>query len=221
MSYGYRHAVSLLLTNGIRGLPHDGSPVLVAEVLARLARDLVALADDMRAPAEAVQWTTEEYANVLARARLTFSHRADADFAHVFETAAARGAEILEAIARNTPRDDKPRDVFLMYAPQDRLPIAAPLAIELTKRRVTVAFSDYEVATCDQLIQCLAHGLEHHRAGVLLATAQVMRNGWKLPDETDRFRVLRPTNTLTCTTDLIVWLTNIKARPSRSPGPEV
>ena len=39
------------------------------------------------------------------------------------------------------------RDLFLIYVPEDRLPLAAPLAIELTKRRVSVAFAGYEVAT--------------------------------------------------------------------------
>ncbi len=31
----------------------------------------------------------------------------------------------------------EPRDLFLIYVPEDRLPIAAPLAVELTKRRVS------------------------------------------------------------------------------------
>jgi hypothetical protein len=215
-SQGFRHAATLLLTNSIRSLPHDGSPVLVAEVLGRLARDLVALAGDMRAPADAVEWTREEYRKTLDRASHTFSHRADADFAHHFDMAQARGAEILEAIGHSKERESETRDLFLMYVPEDRLPIAAPVAIELTKRRFSVAFSDYEVTTFDQMREGIQRGLTHHRAGVLLATRELARKGWMLPEETDRFRVLRPMIAVATANELAIWLRALIGQ--RSPG---
>jgi hypothetical protein len=214
-SQGFRHAATLLLTNSIRSLPHDGSPALIAEVFGRLARDLVALADDMRAPAEAVEWTSEEYRKTLDRASQTFSHRADADFAHLFDMAQARGAEILEAIGKNSVRDSEARDLFLMYVPEDRLPVAAPLAIELTKRRFSVAFSDYEVATPDEMHESIQRGLTHHRAGILLATREVARKGWKLPEATDRFRVVRPVTAVAAADELAIWLRTLMRQ--RSP----
>ena len=42
-------------------------------------------------------------------------------------------------------------DFFLIYVPEDRLSIAGPLAVELAKRRLSVAFSEYEVASRDEL----------------------------------------------------------------------
>jgi hypothetical protein len=214
--HGFCHAATLLLTNSIRSLPHDGSPALVAEVLGRLARDLVALAEDTRAPAEAVEWTMEEYRKMLNRASQTFSHRGDADFAHLFDMAQTRGAEILEAIGKHTVREREARDLFLMYVPEDRLPVAAPIAIELTKRRFSVAFSEYEVATSDQMCEGIQYGLSRHRAGVLLATREVACKGWTLPMETDRFRVLRPAMPVATANDLAVWLATLIRQ--RSPG---
>ena len=214
-SHGFRHAATLLLTNSIRTLPHDGSPALIAEVLRRLARDLVALADDMRAPADAVEWTTEEYRKMLDRASHTFSHRGDADFAHLFEMAQTHGTEILEAIGKNRVPESDARDLFLMYVPEDRLPVAAPLAIELAKRRFSVAFSEYEVTTSDQMHEGIQHGLGRHRAGVLLATREVARKGWALPEETDRFRVLRPVIAVATANELAVWLATLMRQ--RSP----
>ena len=213
--HGFRHAATLLLTNSIRSLPHDGSPALIAEVLGRLARDLVALAEDTRAPAEAVEWTREEYRKMLDRASQTFSHRDDADFARLFDVAQTRGGEILEAIGKHSAREREARDLFLMYVPEDRLPVAAPIAIELTKRRFSVAFSEYEVATSDQMSEGIQYGLDRHRAGVLLATREVARKGWRLPLDTDRFRVIRPAAVVATANDLAVWLaTLIRQRSS-------
>jgi hypothetical protein len=96
-----------------------------------------------------------------------------------------------------------------MYVPEDRLPIAAPIAIELTKRRFSVAFSEYEVATSDQMYEGIQHGLSRHRAGVLLATREVARKGWRLPEETKRFRVLRPVFAVATANDLAVWLATL------------
>jgi hypothetical protein len=211
---GFRHAATLLLSNSIRSLPHDGSPALIAEVLGRLARDLVALAGDMRAPADVVEWTVEEYRMTLERASHAFSHRSDADFAHLFDLAQTRGAEILEAIGQNAASETEARDLFLMYVPEDRLPVAAPLAIELTKRRFSVAFSDYEVATSNQMHESIQRGLAHHRAGVLLATREVARKGWALPNESDRFRLLQPMTAVAAANEVAIWLRTLMRQRS-------
>ena len=211
-SQGFRHAATLLLTNSIRALPHDGSPTLVTEALARLARDLVALSEDTRVPADAAEWTREEYRQTLCRALEVFSHRTDADFTHLFETATVRGLEILEGVGMHRPADSEPRDLFLMYVPEDRLPVAAPLAIELTKRRFTVAFSDHEIDTMDQMTECLERGLHHHRAGALLVTPGFIRRQWPAPDETVRFRVLRKADPVATANDLAVWLRSLRPR---------
>jgi hypothetical protein len=214
-SQGFRHAATLLLTNSVRSLPHDGSPALIAEVLGQLARDLVALAEDTRTPAHALEWTAEEYRKTLSRASQTFSHRGDADFAHLFEIAQTRGEEILEAMGKNAARESEPRDLFLMYVPEDRLPVAAPIAIELTKRRFSVAFSEYEVETAEQMRDGIQHGLRLHRAGMLLATPQVGRKGWALPMETDRFRVIRPEAAVAMVDEVSVWLRSVIRQAAR------
>lgn len=211
-SQGFRHAATLLLTNSIRALPHDSSPALVAEVLARLARDLVELAEVTRAPAEAAEWTSEEYRKTLGRASQTFSHRSDADFTHVFETAMVRGVEILESVGKHWARDSGPRDLFLLYLPEDRLPVAAPLAIELTKRRFTIAFSDYEFDATDQMAEGLERGLRLHRAGALLVTPGFIRRKWLAPADTERFRVLQQVDPVATANDLAVWLTRVRVR---------
>jgi hypothetical protein len=205
-SQSFRHAATLLLSNGLRMLPHDGSPALVAEVLAQIARDLVALADDTRASADVRDWTINEYTGALDRVRQTFSHRADADFARLLEATRDRAVEILTDIGRHAPADIEPRDLFVMYVPEDRLPVAAPLAIELTKRRFTVAFSEYEIATKEQMVERLDSGASRHRAGILLVTPEFVRKGWRTPPETDRFRVVTPINAVAAADELAVWL---------------
>jgi hypothetical protein len=52
---GLRHAVDLLLTNGIRS----------AKPPQQLAEELVALADDMKAPPAAAEWFKAEYERLL------------------------------------------------------------------------------------------------------------------------------------------------------------
>ncbi len=82
------------------------------------------------------------------------------------------------------------RDLFLVYVPEDRLPVAGPLGVELIKRRVSVAL-DYEVVTGPQLSAALEHGLEHHRAGVVLRTRAFERVEWGFEvQESDRLRVI-------------------------------
>jgi hypothetical protein len=208
-SQGFRHAATLLLSNSLRMLPHDGSPALVAEVLTRIARDLVALADDTRASVEVRDWTINEYTGALDRVRQTFSHRVDADFARLLEATRGRAVEILADIGKHSPADSEPRDLFVMYVPEDRLPVAAPLAIELTKRRFTVAFSEYEIATMEQMAERLDSGVSRHRAGILLVTPEFLRKGWRIPPETDRFQVVKPVSAVTAANELAVWLRSL------------
>ena len=206
-SQGYRHAATLLLTNSLRKLPHDGAPTLVAEVLEQIARDLVALADDTRSSAEVRDWTISEYTGALDRiVRQMCSHRADADFARLLDATRGRAVEILAGIGTHPSAGIEPRDLFVMYVPEDRLPVAAPLAIELTKRRFTVAFSEYEIATMDQLSERFDAGVSRHRAGILLVTPQFLRKGWPPPPETDRFRMVKPANVAAAADELAAWL---------------
>jgi hypothetical protein len=206
---GYRHAVTLLLANGLKALPSQAPPALVAEVLTRLARDLVALADDMRVLPDEAAWTSQEYSGAVDRTASLFSHRADGDLAHVIEHTRTRATEILSDIGKHRSPDTG-RDLFLLYVPEDRLPLAAPLAIELTKRRFTVAFSDYEVDTPDQMLQRREQGLERHLAGLFLDTPAIARRRWTSPLATDRFRVGAPGSPEIAVDALCQWLGGIR-----------
>ena len=178
---GFRHAVTLLLTSRARAISGDASPDAVHLALERLAYDLVALADDTRAQAESTAWLTDEFNRTVDRLPQTFDRAG----------AKAAGASVLASIASHSPIA-KSRDLFLIYVPEDRLPIAAPIAIELTKRRVSVAFSDYEVASVEQFSAAVAKGLAHHRVGAVLATAAFDRARYPLSSTAnDRVRVLR------------------------------
>jgi hypothetical protein len=209
-THGYRHQATLLLTNSLRLLPADASPPLVTEALLQLARDLAALADDTRAPATEVEWSTSAYSAMVDRGAMTFSHRSDGDFPRVFDSAKARGVDILRSLWPDRTSDTTPRDLFVMYLPEDRLPLAAPLAIELTKRRFTVAFSDYEIDSPEEMAACMERGLKIHKAGVLLLTPAVERSHWPVSFRTDRFRLVRPDSLQFLADDLARWLTSLK-----------
>ncbi len=161
---GFRHAAVLLLTGRARKIPADASGESVAAELARLAEDLVALADDMRAPAESVDWIRAEYARIVGQMPQDFDRGAVTSAADTLIGRVAARAPVVEA-----------RDLFLVYVPEDRLPLAAPLAVELAKRRVSVALAEYEVATSEQLAAALQVGLTHHRAGAILSTPAFAR----------------------------------------------
>ena len=183
---GFRHAATLLLTNGIRAIPEDASPESVAEALNRLADELVALASDMRAAPGAKPWLIDEYGRTIDRLRQPFDAAAARDYA-------GRAIDGVGAGSRRVER----RDLFLIYVPEDRLPIAAPLAIALTKRRLSVAFSEYEVSTPAELLAAIADGLALHAAGVILGTASFDRAGLRAQLPTDnRLRVLTADDTL-------------------------
>jgi hypothetical protein len=166
-SQGFRHAATLLLTNRARAIPSDASSETVREMIALLAHELVALADDTRAPGEAAAWLTAELNATIDRLPQSFDRPA----------AKAEAAAVLARVALREPPVE-PRDVFLVYVPEDRLSIAAPLAVELTKRRVSVAFANYEVATVEELRAAVTHGLGHHGGGVILQTTAFDRGHW-------------------------------------------
>ena len=192
---GFRHAATLLLTNGIRAVSHDASPQGVAGALGRLADGLVALAGDMRASADVKDWLIDEYDRTIDR--LPYAFDVEAAKSH------ARG--IIARVGAGAGETER-RDLFLIYMSQDRLPVAAPLAIELTKRRVSVAFSEYEIASQEDLAKAVAHGLANHGAGVVLQTPAFERAGLRAePLLTDRLRVLSRPEAPSTVGDLAGW----------------
>ncbi|HKY22468.1 MAG TPA: hypothetical protein VJM31_14730 [Vicinamibacterales bacterium] len=163
--------------------------------MARLADELVALADDMHASGETRDWLTDEYGRAIDRLPYTFDRQA----------AKAHASRVIARVGVSTGEIER-RDLFLIYVPEDRLPIAAPLAIELTKRRVSVAFSEYEVATQEQLAAALDHGMANHGMGALLHTRAFERLGLRLEGETTNLvRILRNPESPSTLNDLITW----------------
>ena len=176
---GFRHAATLLVNKSARAIAVDASAAMVRAAVDRLAVDLAALAADMHTPEGAAEFLIAEFNSTVDRLPQQFD-RADAKGA---------AAAIFARLPHTTERAS--RDLFLIHVPEDRLPIAAPLAIELTKRRVSVAFADYEVATASELAAAVEKGLTGHRRGVVLLTAAFRRTGWDLPVESDRLRIIR------------------------------
>lgn len=197
---GFRHAATLLLTNRARTIPSDASAETLRTALEDLASELVALAKDMRVRADVAGWLIAEFDTMVDR----LQHPID-------RTGTKAAAAAILARVADPEADESARDLFLIYVPEDRLPIAAPLAIELTKRRMSVAFADYEVATAPELTQAIQRGLVLHRRGAALWTTAFDRRGWALPAVTDRFRILRDGDLDTAVTDLAAW---IGAQPS-------
>jgi hypothetical protein len=155
---GFRHAVDLLLKNGSRsgGLDTD-----------RVARDLLALSDDMKARPEFAEWTMAEFERVLR----------------------TPAPAILRGVGQ-THRVTELRDLFIVYVPEDRLPMAAPLAVELAKRGLQVGFSEFEVESQEQLERAMTDGLFTSRVGVLFITPDFLRRGLRAPAEHDRLKVI-------------------------------
>jgi hypothetical protein len=201
-SQGLRHAATLLLTNGARGIPVSASQQTIAAALERLANDLVGLADDTRAPAEAADWLIAELHTTIDRLPQSFDR----------EDAKAACAAVLARVASRTPGIE-PRDLFLVYVPEDRLPVAAPLAVELAKRRVSVAFADFEIATAQQFTEAIAHGLACHRGGVVLCTRAFERMHSQPPaSANDRIRILRRPDSEGAVSDLAAWVNQLRAK---------
>jgi len=173
---GFRHAVDLLLKNRLRTPPVDPE---------QLARDLVALGSDMKAPPSFAAWVIEEYERVLLQP----------------------APSVLSQFGGTLPRQPERRDLFLVYVPEDRLPLAAPLAVELAKRRVSVAFSEFEVESAEQLAAAISEGLRVHRAGALLLTPDFLRRGLSRPRVDERLSVLAQTLSSPAQAEgLVVWL---------------
>jgi hypothetical protein len=195
---GFRHAATLLLTNRVRAIPADATPEATNTALTRLAQELVALADDTRAPAESSAWLIAEITTLIDRLPQSFNR----------DAAKADVAEVIAHVASRAPHIE-PRDLFLIYVPEDRLPVAAPLAVELTKRRVSVAFAEYEVATAGQLMAAIDHGLAHHRGGVVLGTKAFDRGQWPSLPMNDRMRIVRDPASGSTILDLAAWVNRL------------
>ena len=199
---GFRHAATLLLSARVRAIPHDASPASLADVLARLADDLVALSDDTHVSSDAAIWLLQEYGRTIDRLPQRFDVVA----------AKAHAALVLARVGSRAQEIER-RDLFLVYVPEDRLPIAAPLAIELTKRRISVAFAGYEVATPEQLAAAIDHGLAHHAAGVLLWTRACDRAQLSPPSQANhRFRILNNAEIPSALGSLADWITDLRVR---------
>jgi hypothetical protein len=193
-SQGFRHAATLLLSNGARAIPADAPPETTHVLLERLAHELLLLADDMRVTAAAAEWLAAELNATIDRLPQSLDR----------DAAKSAGAAILARMATHA-RQIAAHDLFLIYAPHDRLPLAAPLAVELAKRRVSVAFAGYEVATADEFIAAMTHGLAHHRGGLVLWTSAFERGQHTAPPENDRVRILRQNDLLSIVPDLVEW----------------
>ena len=192
---GFRHAATLFMTNSVRAIPADASPEETRRALEQLAHGLVSLADDMRVTAEASEWVVAEFNTTIDRLPQSLDH----------DGTKSTGAAILARIGTRT-RQTPARDLFLIYAPPDRLPLAAPLAVELEKRRVSVAFAGYEAATAAEFSTAMAHGLALHRGGLVLWTSSFERAHQAVPPENDRLRVLRQIDPASTVTDLVEWV---------------
>jgi hypothetical protein len=156
---GFRHAVDLLLKNSARTFRTN---------LEEVARDLVALGEDMKAAPEFAGWVIAEFERVLQRP----------------------APALLRQLGQTLPRDVERCDLFLLYVPEDRLPVAAPVAVELTKRRIAVAFSDYEVENELQFASAIARGLNANLGGAVLQTPNLLRRGWHPPEPNSRLMIL-------------------------------
>ena len=196
---GFRHAATLLLTNSARAIPSDASAETVRGDLARLAHELVSLAEDMRAPADTAAWLTAELNATIDRMPQTF----DRDGA---KTAAAA---VLERVGSRALHIDR-LDLFLIYVPEDRLSVAGPLAVELTKQRVSVAFAEYEVRTADEFSAAVAQGLARHGGGVILQTRAADRSTWPPLAPDHRIRVVRTPLPDSVVSDLAAWANRLR-----------
>jgi hypothetical protein len=202
-SQGFRHAATLLVTNGARAIPADASPEIIHTAIVRLADELAALADDTRAPAWTAAWLIAELNATIDR------------LPHSFDRAAAKAgaSTMLVRIAAREPRVE-PRDLFLIYVPEDRLPVAGPLAVELAKRRVTVAFAEYEVSTADEFGTALADGLAHHLGGIIVRSKAVDRAGYPCPPPRDRIQIIEGPASQSKISDLVAWASRLKLSKS-------
>jgi hypothetical protein len=191
---GLRHAAALLLRNRVRSIAPDASPRAIVDGLERLAHDLVGLARDMRADGESALWLTDEYVRAVDRLPVAFER----------DQVVARATGIIGQIASFRYAADR-RDLFLIHVPEDRVAVAAPLAIELAKRRLTVALAEYEVTTAEELEHAVERGLTDHAAGIVLSTGAYKRR--QLPDlaPEPRLQILSCSHDSYSIDDLVLW----------------
>jgi hypothetical protein len=200
-SQGLRHAATLLLINGVRTIPTGSSPESICSALGRLADEMTALADDMRAPAAAAHWLIAEFHATIDRLPCSFDR----------QRAKMAAASVIARVGSRTA-DTEPRDVFLIYAPEDRLPLAAPLAVALMKRRVSVAFAEYEAATPAQFGAALELGMLRHLGGVIL-WADMFEGAQPEPRALPcgRLRILRRLDGDPNVPELMAWVVKLRA----------
>jgi hypothetical protein len=174
----------------------------VTAALLGLAHDLVALARDMRIAHDPSDWLLAQFGRSIDQLPQSFDlHSAKASVARIFREMATSRSPV------------EVRDLFLVYLPEDRLPIAAPLAIDLVKRRVSVAFSEYEVATPEELEAAVQRGLKQHRGGVVLWTTALQRSRWDIHlPETERLRVVRDSDWPRMAVEIANWAQHLRAR---------
>ena len=168
--------------------------MFIRALLEQLAHELAEQADDVRAPAEAAGWLIAAFGATVDR------------LGHCFDRDAVKAAAavILGRIAARRPEAGA-KDLFLVYVPEDRLPVAAPLAVELAKRRVSVALADYEVAIEAEFMGSIRRGLSAHRGGIVLWTLAFTRHGWPEPVEHSRIRIVREFELTSLAADLTTW----------------
>lgn len=197
---GFRHAVTLLLTNRARAIAGARAPDEIRMAVERLARELISLADDVHATGAVSQWLIGEIDAMLERLPQPFDREAVKSAAAVILSGAV-------GRKRNVAR----RDLFLVYVPEDRLPVAAPLAIELSKRNVSVAFAEYEVTGPAQTATVVAHGLAHHCGGALLWTPAFQRShpAYSLPSS-GRMRVLPAPDRAETVAELLAYARSLR-----------
>ena len=197
---GFRHAAVLLLRRCVRTLPVDAAPETIHDALVHVAHELAALADDMRARPESADWLIAEFGTTVDRLPQPLDR----------EAALSAGAAVLAQVASRTSNAER-RDLFLVYVPEDRLPIAAPLAVELTKRRVKVALADFEVETPEELALAIEDGLSRHRGGVVLGTRSFERAALAVPrPSNDRIRVVHDLEIPSAVPALVEWAAQLR-----------
>ena len=135
---GFRHAATLLLTNGA---PSD-------------SRRCVTGGDALRARTACARAGCPCRRHARPRPKHRVAHRRihRNDRSHAADVRSRCGAKSARrgdpgAHRRRAPADSEARDLFLIYVPEDRLPLLRPSPSSWIKRRVSVAFADYEVAT--------------------------------------------------------------------------
>lgn len=192
---GLRHAARLLLTSRAKALASTTPGQDILPALAQLAHDLVALARDMRAGSESASWLLDEYGNTVGRLPNVLDQ----------EEPLAVARAIISQVESFTYHADR-RDVFLIHVPEDRIGAAARLAIEMTKRRLTVAMAEYEVISANDLEEAIDRGLRDHTAGLVVDSVDFQRRQLPVPGPHPRLRATRGDETEDSLDGLRRWI---------------